>query len=185
MDLEVSVDSVYDLTVEELELLEGCINKERLKQKRLYYKYCDAMFTLAYRILNDGDEANDVLQDAFLQVFQKIEQFRKQSSLGAWIKTIVVRTAIKHLKSQKLFDTFQQEKHDTSDFIPNDTDGKILEKIILSLPDGYRTIFILAEVEGYKHREIAEILNISEGTSKSQLFNAKRILKEKLKNEWL
>jgi len=183
--LEVSVDSTYDLTAEELELLEGCVKKDRLRQKRLYYKYCDAMFTLAYRILNDRDEANDVLQDAFLQVFQKIDQFRKQSTLGAWIKTIVIRTAIRHLKSLKIFDTYQQEKHDSHDFSPNETDGKILEKIILSLPDGYRTIFILAEVEGYKHREIAEMLNISEGTSKSQLYNAKRILKEKLKNECL
>ena len=181
----MSVDSVCDLTMEELELLEGCINKERLKQKRLYYKYCDAMFTLAYRILNDRDEANDVLQDAFIQVFQKIDQFRRQSSLGAWIKTIVVRTAIKHFKSIKIFDTYQQDKHDTFNFSTDEIDGKILEKVILSLPDGCRTIFILAEVEGYKHREIAEILNISEGTSKSQLFNAKRILKLKLKNEYL
>ncbi len=185
MDLEVSVDSVYDLTIEELELLEGCIKKDRLIQKKLYYKYCDAMFTLAYRILNDRDEANDVLQDAFMQVFQKIEQFKKQSTLGAWIKTIVIRIAIRHLKSLKIFETYQQEKHDTHDFNAHDIDGKILEKVILSLSDGYRTIFILAEIEGYKHREIAEMLNISEGTSKSQLFNAKKILREKLKNEWL
>ncbi|MFZ4401021.1 MAG: RNA polymerase sigma factor [Bacteroidales bacterium] len=183
--MEVSVGSTYNLTTEELELLEGCINKDRLKQKKLYYKYCDAMFTLAYRILNDRDEANDVLQDAFIQVFQKIEQFRRQSSLGAWIKTIVVRTAIKYFKSNQIFDSFQQEKHDSAQINPNEIDGKILEKLILSLPDGYRTIFILVEVEGYKHREIAEILKISEGTSKSQLFNAKKMLKLKLKNEWL
>jgi RNA polymerase sigma factor (sigma-70 family) len=183
--LEVSTYSTYDLSAEEWDLLEGCLKKDRQKQKTLYYKYCDAMFTLAYRILNNRDEAHDVLQDAFIQVFQKIDQFKRHSTMGAWIKTIVVRTALKHLKTQKLFDTFQEAKHDTADFIPNEIDGKILEKVILSLPDGYRTIFILAEVEGYKHREIAEMLNITEGTSKSQLFNAKRTLKEKLKNEWL
>ncbi|NVN94231.1 MAG: RNA polymerase sigma factor [Bacteroidetes bacterium] len=179
------VSPAYNLSVEELDLLEGCLNKDRLKQKRLYYKYCDAMFTLAYRILNNHDEANDVLQDAFIQVFQKINQFKRHSSLGAWIKTIVIRTAIRHFKNLQLFDTYQQEKHDSVHINSQEIDGKILEKVILSLPDGYRTIFILAEVEGYKHREIAEILNISEGTSKSQLFNAKKILKEKLKNEYL
>lgn len=184
-NLEVSTYALYHISLEELDLLEGCIKKDRQKQKTLYYKYCDAMFTLAYRILNNRDEANDVLQDAFIQIFQKIEQFQRQSTLGAWIKTIVVRTALRQLKSQKLFDTLHESKHDSADFIPNEIDGKILEKVILSLPDGYRTIFILAEIEGYKHREIAEILNISEGTSKSQLFNAKKTLREKLKNEWL
>ncbi len=184
-DLEISTLASYRLSEDELDLLEGCLLKERQKQKQLYYKYCDAMFTLAYRILNDRDEAHDVLQDAFIQVFQKIEQFKRQSTLGAWIKTIVVRTALRHLKSQKLFETLEEHKHDSIALTTNDIDGKILEKLILSLPDGYRTIFILAEVEGYKHREIAEMLNISEGTSKSQLFNAKKTLKDKLKNEWL
>ncbi len=183
--MEIGIGAQYDLTTEELLLLEGCLKKDRSKQKELYYKYCDAMFTLAYRILNDRNDANDVIQDAFVQVFQKIDQFRKQSTLGAWIKTIVIRTALRSLKRQKLFDTFQEEKHDSIFVSPNEIDGKILEKVILSLPAGYRTIFILAEIEGYKHREIAEMLNISEGTSKSQLFNAKKMLKDKLKHEWL
>lgn len=183
--MEIGIGAQYDLTTEELLLLEGCLKKDRSKQKELYYKYCDAMFTLAYRILNDRNEANDVLQDAFVQVFQKIDQFRKQSTLGAWIKTIVIRAALRSLKRQKLFDTFQEEKHDSIFISPNEIDGKILEKVIFSLPAGYRTIFILAEIEGYKHREIAEMLNISEGTSKSQLFNAKKMLKDKLKYEWL
>ncbi|MCX6230227.1 MAG: sigma-70 family RNA polymerase sigma factor [Bacteroidetes bacterium] len=179
------MESTYDLSIEELNLLEGCLKHDRLMQKRLYYKYCDAMFTLAYRILNDNDEANDALQDAFLQVFQKMDQFKRQSTLGSWIKTIVIRTAIKHLKNLQLFDSFQEQKHDSITLNNTEIDGKILEKVILSLPDGYRTIFILAEVEGYKHREIAEMLNISEGTSKSQLFNAKKMLKVILKNDWL
>jgi RNA polymerase sigma factor (sigma-70 family) len=178
------LESTYDLSIEELDLLEGCLKNDRLMQKRLYYKYCDAMFTLAYRILNDHDEANDALQDAFLQVFQKIDQFKKQSTLGSWIKTIVIRIAIKHMKSLQLFDSFQEQHHDSIVLNNNNIDGKILEKLILSLPDGYRTIFILAEVEGYKHREIAEMLKISEGTSKSQLFYAKKMLKEILKKEW-
>ena len=141
------------------------------------------MFTLAFRILNDYDEANDVLQEAFINVFQKIEQFKKQSSLGAWIKTIVIRTAIRHLKKHKDYDSFEPNKHDEITYNKENIDGKILEKIIMSLPVGYRTVFILAEIEGYKHKEIAEILNISEGTSKSQLFNAKRILRDILKKD--
>ena len=169
--------------MDELDLVEGCLKKDRTKQKSLYYKYCDAMYTIAYRILNDHDEANDVLQEAFIQIFMKIDQFRKESSLGAWIKRIVVHTTLKHLKDKKTFESLESNIDELVEFIPGTIDGKVLEKLILSLPDGYRTIFLLIEVEGYKHREVAEMLNISEGTSKSQLFYAKKLLKEKLKNE--
>ena len=181
--MEVITDLENYLSIEELDLLDGCLKKNRNKQKSLYYKYCDAMFTLAFRILNDYDEANDVLQEAFINVFQKIEQFKKQSSLGAWIKTIVIRTAIRHLKKHKDYDSFEPNKHDEITYNKENIDGKILEKIIMSLPVGYRTVFILSEIEGYKHKEIAEMLNISEGTSKSQLFNAKKILRDILKKD--
>ena len=183
--MKTEIEQTFEIPIDELNLVEGCLKKNRSFQKSLYYKYCDAMFTIIYRMLNDYDEANDVLQEAFLQVFLKMDQFRRESSLGAWIKKIVVNVTLRHLKERKIFETFENNVQDTVNFIPDTIDGAILEKIILALPDGYRTIFLLVEVEGYKHREVAEMLNISEGTSKSQLYYAKKLLKEKLKNEYL
>lgn len=166
----------------EIQLIEGCCKNKRKHQKYLYDQYCDAMFTVAFRIVKDMDLANDVLQEAFIQVFRDIKQFRQESTLGAWIKTIVVRNAIKKLKKEQNF--LPVEEHSNGEIIswPDEMKGEDLEKAILSLPSGYRTIFLLVEVEGYKHREVAEMLNITEGTSKSQLYNAKKHLQRILKD---
>ena len=171
------------IELEEADLIEGCLRNDRAIQKMLYDKYCDAMYTIVYRMLNNYDETNDVLQEAFIQIFFKIDQFRKESSLGAWIKTIVIRETLKHLREKRTFETLEDNYQGYFDFIPGTLDTEMLDKIILSLPHGIRTILYLVEVEGYKHKEVAEMLNITEGTSKSQLFKAKRLLKEKLKNE--
>ena len=182
-NLKEKTEQIFIIQLEEVDLIEGCLRNDRAIQKKLYDKYCDAMYTIVYRILNNYDEANDVLQEAFIQVFCKIDQFRKESSLGAWIKTIVIRASLKHLREKRTFETLENNTHNLFDFIPGTIDTEILENIILSLPYGVRTILYLVEVEGYKHKEVAEMLNITEGTSKSQLFKAKRFLKEKLKNE--
>ncbi len=135
------------------------------------------MYTSAYRILNDHELANDAIQEAFISVFRILGQFQFRSTLGAWIKTIVIHTSLKILKKQKAF--VFVDLSDNIKLISWDEpmSGEYLEKAILSLPSGYRVIFLLIEVEGYKHREVAEMLNISEGTSKSQLFHAKKYLK--------
>ena len=140
------------------------------------------MFTIAFRIINDYDNANDALQEAFIQVFRDIKQFKGNSTLGAWIKTIVIRTSIKKLKKEDVFT--QLEIHPNGETIswPEEMQGDDLEKAILALADGCRTIFLLIEVEGYKHKEIADMLNISEGTSKSQLHYAKKQLQILLKD---
>ena len=166
----------------EIQLIEGCKKNKRKSQKRLYEQYCDAMFTIAYRIVKDMDVANDVLQEAFIQVFRDIKQFRGESTIGAWIKTIVVRNAIKKLKNENLFSSIEDNTNGEIISWPEEMYAEDLEKAILSLPSGYRTIFLLIEVEGYKHREVAKMLNISEGTSKSQLFYAKKLLQKSLKD---
>jgi RNA polymerase sigma-70 factor (ECF subfamily) len=166
----------------EIELVEGCISNDRKSQKRLYYKYCNAMYTIAFRILKDEDEADDALQEAFIQVFKDIKTFRRESTIGAWIKTIVIRSALRRVKKN----IFTEEINDRALNIPDQQScaltGEYIEKQIMSLPTGYRTVFLLIEVEGYSHKEVAEILNISEGTSKSQLFYAKRQLRALLKD---
>lgn len=148
----------------------------------MYDRYCDAMFTIAYRIINDFDNANDILQEAFIQIFRDIKKFRGDSTLGAWIKTIVVRTAIRKLKKENTFTQPGYNPNGETISWPEEMQGDDLEKAILSLADGCRTIFLLIEVEGYKHKEVADMLNISVGTSKSQLHYAKKQLQVLLKD---
>ena len=166
----------------ERELVLGCTRSDRIAQRDLYHKYCDAMFTIAYRIVNNRDDAHDALQDAFIQVFRDIGQYRFDSTLGAWIKTIVVRTSLRQLSKNRnlAFADMDDVKSDEMILIPDTLDSEYLEKVILSLPDGYRTVFLLTEVEGYTHDETAKMLGISTGTSKSQLHHAKKMLKNRL-----
>lgn len=172
----------FNIDPYELELIEGCLKNDRKLQKALYERYCKAMFTISFRILNNYDDANDSLQEAFIQIFKNIETFKKQSTLGSWIKSIVIRTALKKQRGQKYMDTIDEDRDDSPIEWDDNLTGKQLEKAIQALPTGCRSVFILAEVEGYAHKEIAEMLGISEGTSKSQLFHSKKLLQKTLKD---
>jgi len=163
----------------EAELITGCLLHDRIAQRLLYDRYKNAMYTLAYRITGDYDDANDVLQDAFLEVFKHLDQFRGDATLGAWIKQIVVRKSTKK-KKIVIWQNIEEENGESIDWAEVDINVAHLQTAILSLSDGFRAIFVLAEIEGYTHREIAVMLNISEGTSKSQLFHAKRKLRSML-----
>lgn len=166
---------------EEIELIDACIKHDRKAQKHLYEKYCKVMYTVTFRILNDYDNSNDALQEAFIEVFKNISSFRNESSLGSWIKAIVVRKALGKLKVESKFESLESiintEVYDWKDGFT----AEYLNRAILSLPDGARAIFTLIEVEGYSHREVADLLNISEGTSKSQLYYSKQLLQKKIK----
>lgn len=173
--------AISETVSREKDLLQRCLDGERLAQKELYYKYSDAMYTLAFRITNNHDLAHDVLQESFLDVFRDLKNFKEHSTLGAWIKTIVIRRAVRLQRFEERFERLD-ESHDES--IPyQQFASEALEAAILSLPEGYRTVFTLVEVEGYKHKEIAELLSISESTSRSQLHHAKKMLRKKLKGE--
>lgn len=163
-------------------LVEGCSHNDRFAQKELYNRYCDAMYTVAFRIVNDKEEAHDALQEAFIQIFRDIKQFRFESTLGSWIKTIVIRTTLKQLKKNLRYETSSYDDLTENQplVFPDMLSGEYLEKMILSLPEGYRTVFLLTEVEGYSHQETAQMLGISIGTSKSQLHHAKNMLRKRL-----
>lgn len=163
-------------------LIEQCKLGDRLAQRTLYERYCKAMYTVAYRITSNFEDAGEVLQDAFLQVFRHIGDFEQRSTLGAWIKTIVVRSAISHLRRRKLAFVELSPKHEDQQVDWGSTGLEIdyLERAIQALPEGARAVFVLAEIEGFAHREIASMLEISEGTSKSQLHYAKAKLRESL-----
>lgn len=165
------------------QLLTACLAHDRQAQYQLYQRYKTAMFSCALRILNSRELAQDALQDAFVQVFQQLGSFRQQSALGAWIRTIVVRRALLTLRREQRMELYDPSSHPEPLVAWHDgLTGEALEKAIGELPAGYRATFCLLEVEGYSHREAAELLGITEGTSKSQLHHAKRLLQRKLQH---
>ncbi|GAA4437116.1 RNA polymerase sigma factor [Ravibacter arvi] len=140
------------------------------------------------RYTKNRDDAQDVLQDAFIKIYEHIHSFRGDSPLEFWIRSIVVNTALKHLKKQKNLvdlDEAHQTKYDieTPDQSLAGFQWQQLMEFIHELPTGCQTVFNLFAIEGYKHHEIAEMLNISEGTSKSQFARARTLLQQKLNKE--
>ncbi len=164
----------------ESELVQLCIEKKRHGQHSLYLKYSDAMFNICSRMIVNTVEAEEILQDAFITIFDKIDGFSFQSTLGAWIKRIVINKCIDHLRLKK---QMWIELNDSVAAIPEVIEEKveinahIINDAISILPNGYRTVFTLYAIEGYDHEEIAQVLNISEQTSKSQYHRAKEKLK--------
>ena len=165
-------------------MIEGCISGNREMQQALYDKYSGQMYAVALRYAKMQQEAEDILQEAFIKVFQKIDTFRKDSSLVHWIKRVVINTALNSQRS-KLYmypmvdvsdlQGWSQEGTAISDFSHQE-----LLQMIQELPDGCRVIFNLYAIEGYKHHEIAKMLEVSEGTSKSQYSRAKMLLQQKV-----
>ncbi len=151
-------------------------------QKALYEQYAGRMLTVCMRYSKSREDAEDILQEAFVKVFNKIESFRKESSLGYWIKRIVINTALNyHRKSVYLYPHFDiDDMHQLGDdeVLVSDYNYRDLLKLLQTLPQGCQVIFNLYAIEGYKHKEIAELLNISEGTSKSQYARAKSLIKD-------
>jgi len=166
-------------------LVENCILGKRDAQYLLYKKYSKSMYNICLRMLNDQSEAEDVLQNAFVDVFTKIKMFRYESTLGAWIKRIVINNCINHIRKLKVDIVSVDNIQDREDEVSSEDTEYNLDVVIRAiemLPDGYRMIFNLYTLEGYDHGEIAEILNISESTSKSQYSRAKTKLHDILKS---
>lgn len=159
------------------------MNREQHAQRLLYDRYKDAMYTILCRMLDDEDDAADALQDAFVEVFRSLEKYRRLSSLGAWIKVIVIRAGLAQQRTKKIdFEPITDRLPEEHSLVWDENmTGEYLHTAIRQLSPGYRNVFLLIEVEGYSHKEAAELLQITEGTSKSQLFNAKKILQQKLK----
>lgn len=165
------------------ELIEACKRGERVAQKKLYEDYCDAMYNICVRMVNDPDDAADVLQNAFIKIFKNIGKFKSESTPGAWIKRIVVNDCINHIRANKIhfeeikdYDTAEEEVeiHESLISVP------AIKTAINQLSDGYRSVVNLYLFEGYDHSEIAEILGITVTTSKTQYHRAKKKLRELL-----
>ncbi len=168
-------------------LIERCKSGDSIAQEEIYRRYAKNMYNTAFRILGHNAEAEDVLQESFLEVFVKINEYRGDSTFGAWLKRIVINRSISLLRQRKLElvdnSNFENIADDNLDFEIKDVNEEMILWIkngINNLPDGYRVVLSLYLLEGYDHVEIAQILNISESTSKTQYARAKAKLRLEL-----
>jgi|TARA_B110000495_G_C22722451_1_gene424327 RNA polymerase sigma-70 factor (ECF subfamily) len=169
------------------ELVKQCLNNNQAAQKELFVRFSSKMLGVCLRYISSRDDAEDVLQDAFIKVFNKLDKYSGIGSFEGWIRRIVVNTALDFLRKNK-----KMQLNSSIDdigygikkeqFIVEDLTAKELMKIIQTIPLGYKTIFNMYAIEGYSHKEIAQELDISESTSKSQLSRARAVIK-KLLNE--
>jgi RNA polymerase sigma-70 factor (ECF subfamily) len=169
------------------DLIEDCIKDNRVAQKALYERYCRKMMVVCQRYAKSTQEAEDILQDGFIKVFANLNSFRRESRLETWMTRIMINTALNNQR-QKLYllpmvdveiiDLREEVQVSLAGIHLND-----LIAIVQSLPDGCRLVFNLFAIEGYSHKEIAAMLSISEGTSKSQYNRAKNLLKVKLSQQ--
>lgn len=164
----------------EKELVEGCIKEDRICQRYLWDKYAPKLLTVSIRYCKSREDAEDVLMESFVKIFDKLPEFRFQSSLETWMRRVVVNNSINKLRATKIMDTIDHENHDIGfeDVSFDNMNARELLKLLEKLPVGYRTVFNLFAIEGYSHREISDELGIDEGTSRSQLAKARKALQE-------
>lgn len=165
-------------------LVDQCRRGDRKAQFEIYKLYAKAMYNVAYRIVNFDQEAEDVLQESFLDAFTRIDSFRAETTFGLWLKQIVVNKSINQLRKRKVdfvnVDDLELAEEDNQD--PYELELKVdeIRQAITQLPDRHRVVLSLYLLEGYDHSEIAHVLKISEGTSRSQFMRAKLKLNDLL-----
>ncbi len=171
------------------EILIDFVNGQKAAFDAIYAAYAPGMYGICLRYSRCEDDAKDILQDSFIKVYEHREQFNPELPFGAWVKTITIRTALNYIKQQYRFIlTDNDAKFDEATDDHNDSDlysdykMKLLA-VLQKLPDGYRTVFNLYTIDNLTHKEIGDYLGISEGTSKSQYFKAKKMIQDLLVNE--
>ncbi len=170
----------------EEELVRGCVEGKPLFQQALYKRFAGMMKGVCMRYSDTIEEAEDILQDGFIKVFMNLKNFRQDGSLEGWVRRIMVNTALNHYRAN------QKSAHhanidEIGEFVPDvridnydKLNTRVLLKMIEELPTGYRIVFNMFEIEGYSHKDIANVLNVSINTSKSQLLKARRALQIKI-----
>lgn len=163
-------------------LIKKCKQQDLSAQEQLYRLFSAKLFSVSLKYSRNYQEAEDNLQDAFLTIFKKIGQFKNKGSFEGWLKRITINTALQRYRKPRVFALVNEENIEQPELeIDNDEVSlKFLLKIIQELPDRYRMVFNLYVMDGYSHKEIAELMEISVGTSKSNLARARQGLKEKI-----
>lgn len=165
----------------ESELINQVQNNNRAAQKQLFDQFSSTMLSTCRQYIKDLHNAEDVMLCAFMKVFQNINQYRNDGSFEGWIRKIMIRESLSFLRSKKELDFIEDASQSVLSVVSDQYEiSNDYQKLIDDLPKGCRYIFVLNVIEGYKHQEIAEMLNISVGTSKSQLAYAKKLLKQQI-----
>ena len=168
------------------ELIRGCVKEDESSQREIFQKYAGKMLAVCQRYARNSMDAEDIVQDSFIKVFDKIHQFKSEGSFEGWIRKIVVNTALKKytvIRYEKEVSGYEVKERDESTMEAtaySQITEKELMSLINNLPDGYRLVFNLYVIEGYQHEEIAEMLKIQPGTSRSQLVKARNMLKNQI-----
>jgi RNA polymerase sigma-70 factor (ECF subfamily) len=178
---------VLYLNQEENEIIRLAIENNRSAQQKIYAQFSSKMLSVCRQYIKDIHQAEDIMITAFMKVFVNLKNFEQKGSFEGWIRRIMVNECISHIRVRKKVSFLEEENYSEDSFnnIESQFSVEDIQFLIDNLPDGYRMIFNLYVIEGYKHQEIASMLGINEGTSKSQLSHARKILKEqivKLKN---
>ncbi len=154
-------------------------------QEELYRRYSPKMYAVCLRYAGNAEEAEDILQEGFIKVFKKLNSFRSEGSFEGWVRRIFVNTAIEHFRRKRYLMPVTEKEENTIEgkylSVLDDLAARDIMALVQDLSPGYRTVFNLYVVEGYTHKEIADMMGISEGTSKSQLSRAKVILQDMVK----
>jgi len=179
----------YDLNQAEEKLILACLANNPVAQKELYKRYAPKMFGVCLRYAMDRDQAADLLQEGFIKVFDKLASFKKEGSFEGWIRRIMVNTALEHYRKRNHLYVISIDDVDIIDETNEEEEDLLFQleitevvKIMQQLSPGYRMVLNLYAMEGFSHKEIANHLGISEGTSKSQLARARAVLVEKIRN---
>jgi RNA polymerase sigma factor (sigma-70 family) len=170
--------------VTEAELIKGCIRENKASQEALYKLYAGKMFTVCMRYARTRMEGEDMLQDGFIKVFDNISKYQFSGSFEGWIRRIMINTALRYysklsFKNEQIGIENLEEGSERASALDLLSEKELIA-MIASLPDGYRVVFNLYVFEGYSHKEIAEKLNITESTSRSQLVKARKALQQKI-----
>ncbi|MEO8584061.1 MAG: sigma-70 family RNA polymerase sigma factor [Flavitalea sp.] len=172
-------------TISESDLIRECIGGNRQMQEELYNRFSGKMYAVCLRYSNNAEDAQDLLQDGFIKVYRNLHRFRAEGSFEGWVRRVFVNSSIEHFRKKSIELTRVSEKEEgtigDNDISALDTLAeKDIINLVRELSPGYRTVFNLYVIEGFAHREIAEQLGITEGTSKSQLARARSILQKKV-----
>lgn len=169
----------------EVKLIRLCKKGDEKAQYQLYRSYSMAMYNIAIRMTGEKETAEDVIQDSFIKAFKELQQLNDEKAFGGWLKRIVINRCIDEVRKKKFmlssFDTISEKHIEITEEVNENIDAELVHHLIKKLPVGAREILVLRALEGYRYVEIANKLNISESTAKTQFFRAKKLLGEMIK----